>query len=98
MAELILKTSQPERAEAVIKQAIAAKFARMEYSQQQARKRLDYFEQKYHVTSEQFISEWAAEDLEGKDVEYVEWAGEYHFFLDMEADLSILKSIEYIAQ
>jgi DNA relaxase NicK len=80
MAELILKTTQPEKAAAVIKQAIAAKIARIEYSRQQAQKRLDYFEQKYHVTSEQFINEWAAEDLEGKDMEYVEWAGEYHFF------------------
>lgn len=98
MAELILKTNQPEKAAVVIKQAIAAKIARIEYSRQQARKRLNYFEQKYHITSEQFINEWAAEDLEGKDMEYVEWAGEYHLFLEVEADISILKSIEYVSQ
>lgn len=98
MAELILKTNQPEKAAAVIKQAIAAEIARIEYSRQQAQKRLDYFEQKYHVALEQFINEWAAEDLEGKDMEYVEWAGEYHFFLDVEEELNVLKSIEYVAQ
>lgn len=98
MAELILKTNQPEKAAAVIKQAIAAKIARIEYSRQQARKRLNYFEQKYYITSEQFINEWAAEDLEGKDMEYVKWAGEYHLFLEVEAELSILKSIEYVSQ
>lgn len=98
MAELILKTNQPEKAAAVIKQAIAAKIARIEYSRQQARKRLNYFEEKYHTTSEQFINEWAAEDLEGKDMEYAEWAGEYHLFLEVEADLNILKSIEYVSQ
>lgn len=32
MAELILKTTQLEKAAAVIKQAIAAKIARIEYS------------------------------------------------------------------
>lgn len=98
MAEFILKTNQPEKAAAVIKQAIAAKIARIEYSRQQARKRLNYFEQKYHITSKQFINEWAAEDLEGKDMEYVEWAGEYHLFLDIEEELNILKSIEYVTQ
>ena len=36
-----------------------------------ADKRLAPFEEKYDVTSEYFISEMAAEDLEGSDDEYI---------------------------
>ena len=40
-------------------------------------KRLATFEEKYGVTSEHFLAVMTAEDLEGKDDEYVHWAGEY---------------------
>ena len=98
MTELILKTTQPDKVAAVIKQEIATKIARIEYSRQEVRKKLAYFEQKYDITSEQFINKWVAEDLEGRDMEYVEWAGEYHYFLYVEEELNILNSIEYVLQ
>ena len=56
---------------------VESQIARLELGLQLARKRLVPFEQKYGVTSEYFISEMAAEDLEGGDDEYVRWAGEY---------------------
>ena len=90
MTESSLKITQAETAVIVVEQANTAKTAHTEYSRQQARKRLDYFEQKYHVTSEEFIKAWVAEDLEGKDMEYVEWAGEYHYFFNVEKDLKIM--------
>jgi hypothetical protein len=99
MAELIVvKSAKPDRAMEMIKDAIANKIALLELSQEKYRKRLDKFEKKYNITSEQFINEWAAEDLEGKDMEYVEWAGEYHFYLDVKEDLNILKSLDYVTQ
>jgi hypothetical protein len=99
MAELIVvKSAKPDRAMEMIKDAIAKKIALLELSQEKYRKRLDKFEKKYNITSEQFINEWAAEDLEGKDMEYVEWAGEYHFYLDVKEDLNILKSLDYVTQ
>lgn len=99
MAELIVvKSTKPDRAMEMIKDAIANKIALLELSQEKYRKRLDKFEKKYNITSEQFINEWAAEDLEGKDMEYVEWAGEYHFYLDVKEDLNILKSLDYVTQ
>lgn len=98
METLMVKSPCLERATAMIKDAIAEKIALLEFSKERYRKRLEKFEQKYNVTSEKFIKEWAAEDLEGKDMEYVEWAGEYHFMLDLEEDLNILKSLEYVTQ
>jgi len=43
------------------------------------------------------MSEWSAEDLEGKDMEYVEWAGEYQFFVRLNERLHILESIENVS-
>ena len=77
MAEFILRTTKPEKAVTMIEDAIATKIAQMELSKQRYRKKLEKFEQKYNLTSEEFINNWTAEDLEGKDLEYIEWAGEY---------------------
>lgn len=98
METLMVKSHSIERATEIIKDAIANKITLLEFSKERHRKKLEKFEQKYNITSEIFIKEWAAEDLEGKDMEYVEWAGEYHFMLDLEEDLNILKSLEYVTQ
>ncbi|NIR48676.1 hypothetical protein GWO43_09585 [candidate division KSB1 bacterium] len=61
----------------MIKTAIKAEIARLELALEMPNRRLMPFEKKYHVTSEYFISNLAAEDLEGGDDEYVTWAGEF---------------------
>ena len=98
METLMVKSHSIERATAMIKDAIADKIALLEHSKERTRKKLEKFEQKYNVTSEHFINEWAAEDLEGKDMEYVEWAGEYHCWVSIDEDLTVLKSLEYVAE
>ncbi|MGK7904726.1 MAG: hypothetical protein AB4352_25635 [Hormoscilla sp.] len=98
MSELIVKTNNPERVAEIIKGAIAKKLAMLEHNQQVARKKIEKFEHKYNVSSEKFIKEWAAEDLEGKDMEYVEWAGEYKLYLLAQEDLQILKSLDYVTK
>lgn len=51
--------------------------ARLRLSIAAAQERLASFEQRYGVSSEYFIAAMAAEDLEGGDEEYVQWAGEF---------------------
>lgn len=98
MTQVIIKPTDLERARTLVKDAINAKVALLEHLRQRYLNKLAKFELKYNVTSEQFIKEWTAEDLEGKDMEYVEWAGEYHCFLDLEEDLKTLKSINYVIE
>ena len=43
-------------------------------------------------------SEWSAEDLEDKDLEYVEWAGEYQLASRLHDRLATIASIEYVSQ
>jgi hypothetical protein len=53
------------------------------------------FEERYDVTSEHFITEMAAEDLEGGDDEYVCWAGEYQLMQRLQDKLQRLQEIKY---
>lgn len=63
-----------------------------------AQERLVPFEQKYGVTSEHFISEMTAEDLEGGDEEYVSWAGKYKLMQQLQEKLRRLQEIDYDSQ
>jgi len=96
MAEIILKTDTPDKAARFLKEALETETLRLEYSLNLAKKRLKRFEAKYNISSEIFIKEWSAEDLEGKDLEYVEWAGEYQLFSRLNERLTVLKSIENV--
>jgi len=79
----------------LVRSAIEGEIARLELAVKLARERLVPFERKYGVTSEHFISEWAAEDLEGGDDEYVRWAGEYKLMQRLQEKLQRLREISY---
>ncbi|WP_373500744.1 hypothetical protein [Desulfococcus sp.] len=97
MPEIILKTDMPDKAAQVLADALETESLRLKYSIELAAKRLSRFEKKYNVSSTTFISEWCAEDLDGKDLEYVEWAGEYHLSMRLRERLDALKSIQYVS-
>ncbi len=94
MSNIIIKTANPTEL-APIQRAITAELKRLEWSYDQTRQRLESFEQKYHCSSSNLVN-LAAEDLAGGDLEYVQWAGEYQFFLDLAAQIKCLKDITYV--
>jgi len=96
VAEIILKTDNPARVTELIKRAIAAEIARIEKSLKFTKKRLSYFEDKYNQPSNQLKNRLRAEDMDGGDLEYLEWAGEYQLFLDLEEQIKVLKGLEYV--
>jgi hypothetical protein len=89
-------TSASDEALHLVCAAVASKIARLELAleMEMAHKRLKPFEEKYGVTSEQFMAEMAAKDLEGGDDEYVQWAGEYKLMCDLKEKLTQLKEIQ----
>jgi len=97
MAEIVLRTNKPEKAAAVLKEAIELEKKRIIYGLELTRNRLRKFERKYKVSSERFIHEWSSEDLKGGDLEYVEWAGEYKVSLNLRDRLDTLKSLKHAA-
>ena len=96
MPEIILKTDMPDQATKFLVEALETETSRLKYTMILAKRRLTRFEKKYSVASKEFIEDWSAEDLEGKDLEYVEWAGEYNLTKRLNERLNALKSIEYV--
>jgi len=64
---------------------------RLRASIERAQRRLAQFERRYGVDTAHFLQEMAAEDLEGGDLEYVEWAGEAKLLEELEAELRELE-------
>ncbi len=87
--------SNNKLAKAILNDALQAEENRISYALQLGQKRLELFEKKYGVSSETFLSEWTAEKLEGKDIEYTEWAGEARLYSHMRERLTIIKEIKY---
>jgi len=97
MAEIKLKSDMPDEAVEILTEALETESLRLEHSMRLVKERLSRFEKKYNVSSERFITEWTAEDLEGTDLEYVEWAGEYHLSIRLNERLEALKSIHHVS-
>jgi hypothetical protein len=97
MNELKILTEYPDRAIAILQKTIRAEILRMEQGKKQIEQKLKTFEQKYQISSSEFVTSWTAEDLEGKDLEYVEWFGEYRCLENITQDLQILLSLQNIS-
>ncbi|MBN1876526.1 MAG: hypothetical protein JXA33_20040 [Anaerolineae bacterium] len=88
---LVIELQGKDGAHPVI-QAIEAYKARLRLGITRTQQRLIQFEQRYHVDTLHFLQEMVAEDLEGGDLEYVEWAGEAKLLEGLEAELMELES------
>jgi len=83
-------------AKTVLSEAVQAEKNRIGYALQLGEKKIQFFERKYKVSSREFLRDWTAENLEGKDLEYIEWAGEAKLHSRLRERLTILKGIEYV--
>jgi hypothetical protein len=84
-----------KRATEPILQAIESYKARLRVGIERTRRRLGQFEQRYGVDTAYFLREMAAEDLQGGDLEYVEWAGEAKLLEGLEIELKELEHARY---
>jgi hypothetical protein len=95
MTTIYIDAQQSRETRHLVQSAIEGEIGRLELALTSARRRLLPFETKYNVSSEQFISTMSAEDLEGQDDEYVQWAGEYRLWQRLQEKLKQLREIEY---
>jgi hypothetical protein len=79
----------------LVESAVQSEVARLELALALAKKRLAPFEQKYRAASDKFIATMTAEDLQGGDDEYVQWAGEYKLMQRLEQKLNQLKDLRF---
>lgn len=87
----------PDAAEVLllVRSAIKSEIVKLELALKMATQRVKPFEQKYGVTSVDFMAHMTAEDLAGGDEEYVHWAGEYKLRQRLEEKLTKLQAITY---
>lgn len=81
----------------IIKDAIEAELKRLELGLQKTDKQIARFEDEYKISSEVFLSKFAAEDMKNGDPEYIAWAGELKIREKIAADINRLKEIRYVA-
>lgn len=92
MSQVVLDL--PDQMEAsLVLSALDAYKARLRLSINASKQTLAGFEKRYGVTTDHFLQHMAAEDLEGGDLEYVEWAGEAKLLSRLEAELQGLEGI-----
>ncbi len=97
MIRLQIRSDTQGNALDIVKAAIAAEIKRLEIGLYRTERLIAEREKKYGVSSDTFQKEFAAEDLEERDQEYIEWAGELKIRGKIAGDLQKLKTIEYVA-
>ena len=100
MLQLEIKSDAPdlEIVQNLVRAAINSEIKNLKCSINKTNKLLKEFETKYQVSSDFFLSNWTAEDLEGRDDEYVSWAGEIKIKQKLVNALQKLEGIEYVTQ
>jgi len=100
MLQLEIKSDTPdlENVQNLVKSAINSEIKNLKRSIEKSNKLLNEFEIKYQVSSDLFLSNWTAEDMEGTDDEYVSWVGEIKVKQRLVNALQKLEGIEYVTQ
>ncbi len=92
--KMVIELREKQGARPVL-QAIEFYKARLRTSIERSKRHLNQFEQRYGVDTARFLQDMAAEDLEGGDLEYVEWAGEAKLLKGLETELAELEHARY---
>jgi len=82
----------------LIQQAITTKIQYLMLSLHKTEGILRGFEEKYQLSSDDFIQHYTAEDLSGGDIDYITWLGEIKLRARLQADLTALQTIEYVTE
>ncbi|MCI0469281.1 MAG: hypothetical protein L0Y62_04360 [Nitrospirae bacterium] len=80
----------------IIKAAIQAEIKRLEFGLRKTEQQIAKFENKYKIPSETFLAKFAAEDMNGGDAEFIEWAGELKVKDKIISALKRLVEIQYV--
>ncbi|QTA79227.1 Uncharacterized protein dnl_14830 [Desulfonema limicola] len=98
MQQIILQANNSQKVIPLLTDIIQGETRRLNHSLELSNKRLMQFESRYKISSEKFMNEWTAEDLQGKDMEYIEWAGEFELAMRLQERISALESIKNVSR
>jgi hypothetical protein len=92
--QMVIELPGRQGAQAVVR-ALDTYKARLRSGIKRTERKLSGFEQRYGVSTAQFLAKMSAEDLAGGDLEYVEWAGEAKLLDGLRAELKDLEDAHY---
>jgi hypothetical protein len=92
--QMVIELKEKRSAQFVLS-AIEAYKVRLRANIMRTQRRLATFEQRYGVNTSHFLQTMTAEDLEGGDIEYVNWAGEAKLLAGLEEELTELEHAHY---
>jgi hypothetical protein len=80
----------------LVKAAIASEVKNLKRALAKTEHIIQEFETKYQISSDYFLDNWTAEDLENGDDEYITWFGELQIKTKLLESLEKLEGIEYV--
>lgn len=92
--QMTIELTTPQAAQIVMR-AVEQYKEQLRVGIERTQRKLSKFEQQYSVSTERLLSQLAAEDLVGGDLEYVEWAGEAKLLAGLQAELEALERVSY---
>ena len=100
MVQLGIRSQQDnlETLRLLIQGAIDREIEQLRLSLKKSDRYLQEFEEKYRVSSQIFLENWSAEDLEGGDEEYITWMGEIKVRSRILQSLQQLEQLEYVIE
>ena len=100
MVQLGIRSQQDnlETLRLLIQGAIDREIQQLRLSLEKSDRCLQEFEEKYRVSSQVFLENWSAEDLEGGDEEYITWLGEIKVRSRILQSLQQLDQLEYVIE
>ncbi|KAF5428736.1 hypothetical protein C5S39_10725 [Candidatus Methanophagaceae archaeon] len=92
MAELVIRTGKPESIMPVLDSAIRNQLKLLKTSINRTKARISSFEQKYSISTEQFIQK-IRDGMDDDNLEFVEWVGETKILKRLEEEYNELEGM-----
>jgi phage shock protein A len=94
MGELTLISPRPEPIQPLVEAALANEVRLLEVGLRQTEHRLQLFEEKYQLSTPEFINRYANDEIE-ETLETIEWLGEYRMAQRIQEKIDRLKEIRF---
>lgn len=96
MAELKIKCEQPEFVRHLFQDVLRERIEGLEKGIERTLERLQEFENKYELSTVEFLSRFANDELHHRlDMDFDEWIGESRMLTTLQDKLYLLKGVEF---
>ncbi len=96
MAELTIKCDDPDSVKLLVETAVTRQLKQLNDSIQQTKERIENFEAKYQMSTEEFLRRWENDEIQHRiDMEFDEWIGESWMLKSLGEEVDALRGIEF---